>query len=94
MMHQTSGKYLCQTLYVQFEDDFVTSLGAFSGVYDLDDDRAGVFEESRVQYIDRQSENAVFAYCRSMEAWTFSFAEDGHFPDPCKDWVGTYFVNV
>ena len=90
MLHQTNGSYLCQTLFVQFEDDFVSSLGAFSGIYDLEGERAGVFENTRVRYIDRQSGKAAFAYCPKMEAWTFGFAEDGHFPDPCDDWVGRF----
>lgn len=90
MVRQTEGRYLCQTLQVQFEDDFVPSLGAFSGLYDIQEGRVGAFTGDRVRYVDRQSGKALFAYCPEMEAWTFNYAEDGHFPDPCDDWVGKY----
>ena len=87
MVNQTSGEYLCQSFQVQFEDDFVSSLGAFSGIYDLDASTSVPFHSNRVRYIDRMSGKAAFAYCLDLGAWTFSFAEDGHFPDPCEDWV-------
>ena len=94
MISQTQGSFLCQTLYVQFEDDFVSSLGAFSGLYDLEGDRSGAFENTRVTYVDRQSGKALFAYCSDMKAWTFGFNENGHFPDPCDDWVGMYCEEI
>lgn len=90
MLNQTGGNYLCQTIHVQFEDDFVSALGAFSGLYEIDSGRIKAFSDSRARYVDRQSGKAVFAYCKEMKAWTFGFAEDGHFPDPCDDWVGKY----
>ncbi|CAB9509428.1 Inherit from bactNOG: outer membrane autotransporter barrel [Seminavis robusta] len=87
MVNQTNGKYQCQSLTIQFEDDFVSSLGAFSGIYDIDSSKSIPFQSDRVRYIDRMSGKAVFAYCVNLQAWTFSFAEDGDFPDPCTDWV-------
>lgn len=86
-VNQSNGVYLCQSFQVQFEDDFVSSLGAFSGIYDIDSTLSLPFSSSRVRYIDRASGKAVFAYCEKLQAWSFAFAEDGHFPDPCVDWV-------
>ena len=88
VLNQSEGVYNCQALVVQFEDDFVSSLGAFSGLYDLDSSESLPFQSNRVRYIDRMSGKAVFAYCSKLSSWTLGFSEDGHFPDPCEDWVG------
>ena len=90
VLKQSDGVYNCQSLAVQFEDDFVSSLGSFSGIYDLDASESHPFQSNRVRYIDRISSKAVFAYCAELSAWTLGFAEDGNFPDPCEDWVGRH----
>lgn len=86
--NQSAGIYFCQTIEVQFDDEFVTSLGAFAGLYDLVPNKGfAAFSGKRIKYSDRLSGKAFFAYCQSDNAWTFGYRGDGQEPDPCKDWV-------
>ena len=96
VLFQLSGKYLCNTVMVQFGDGFVASLGTFNGVYDMQDTGMYVpFVERRVQYAERRSfeivspvKRGMFGYCDDLDAWTFRLeAVDGSSgTDPC-DWL-------
>eukprot|EP00980_Cylindrotheca_fusiformis_P025093 scaffold13034_cov119-Cylindrotheca_fusiformis.AAC.7 len=74
-----SGDFLCQTIYVQFSDDFNPDLAPFSGLYDV-----GCSNEEyncrRAQYTEvghgGVSGTAMFAYCTEGRAWAFTFAEN------------------
>ena len=95
VIFQLSGRYLCNTVMVQFGDGFVPSIGTFNGLYDMNS--AGVyipFVERRVEYVERRSsetvspiKRGVFGYCTNLKAWTFRLeAVDGSSgTDPC-DW--------
>lgn len=93
---QLSGKYLCNTVMVQFGDGFVASLGTFNGMYDMQAAEMYIpFVERRVQYAERRSfetvspvKRGMFEYCGDLKAWTFRLeAVDGSSgTDPC-DWL-------
>jgi len=88
---QVTGQFFCNTVQVQFGDDFVARLGTFSGLYDLSSGNS-LFSQRRVAYVERRSteigiSQARFAYCNDIGAWTLrldnrSQAES----DPC-DWL-------
>mmetsp|Transcript_3877 Transcript_3877/g.10644 ORF Transcript_3877/g.10644 Transcript_3877/m.10644 type:complete len:926 (-) Transcript_3877:656-3433(-) len=69
---QARGKYLAQSVTVQFGAPRSPHLGVFSGVYDLDSKREG----GRVVYTKRNVGNAMFAYCKDEKAWTFTYNLD------------------
>ncbi|CAB9529527.1 unknown protein [Seminavis robusta] len=73
---RSSGQYVCNTIIVNMGDGFVSSLGTFNGMYDLD--FSGGFQlERRGRYVERRSieidtpGRGVFAYCDDIKAWTF-----------------------
>ena len=71
---------------MKFGDEFYPELGFFSGVYIF---KGGSKINGRFVYIDKRIEqNAMFAYCKDEQAWTFTFseaAESINDLDPC-DW--------
>ena len=71
---------------MKFGDEFHPELGFFSGVYSF---KGGSKINGRFVYIDKRVEqNAMFAYCKDEQAWTFTFseaAESINDLDPC-DW--------
>ncbi|CAB9500303.1 expressed unknown protein [Seminavis robusta] len=76
VISRTSGKYMCNTIIVNMGDNFVPSLGAFNGLYDLDPSVASGLEW-RAEYVERRSVEigtpgrGVFGYCNDIKAWTF-----------------------
>lgn len=67
---QTSGEYLCSTIFAQFGDDFLPGLGAFSGTFTKN---AGIAYQGRVTYekIVPNKGKAVFGCCQEERSWTF-----------------------
>jgi hypothetical protein len=66
---QRSGKFLSQSLRVQFGDDYVPFLPLFSGVYlQTKDDVV----DGRVVYLQQEGGRGMFAYCEKERAWTFN----------------------
>jgi hypothetical protein len=55
---QNNGDYQSQMVFVQFDDEFLSALGTFSGLYRITQNRR-VFSTSRVEYVE----------IRSGEAW-------------------------
>lgn len=83
---QNQGHYQCSTVLVQMGDDIQPALGTFSGLYDLQEpERAGVLRSQYMVYVERRSGKASFVYCHDLQAWTFTWHEDGD--DPCDSWV-------
>ena len=83
---QVQGKFLCQTVMVQFGDD-MPQLGTFSGLYDKNAKKLPPFLSKRVEYIGRDSNRAKIAYCGDIEAWTFTWPElEGEEINPCSNW--------
>jgi hypothetical protein len=68
---QVTGRFLCKTMQVQFGDDFVPSLGTFSGLYDLKTPGYKLFASNKVEYVERRALEAgneavgKFSYCSS-----------------------------
>lgn len=77
---QRSGKFLPQSLRVQFSDDYQPFLPLFSGVYDQTPDDV---VNGRVIYVERQTQLGMFGYCSESRAWTFSIGNK----DPCDQWL-------
>jgi len=77
---QRSGKFLPQSLRVQFSDDYQPFLPLFSGVYEQTKD--DVVNE-RVIYLERQTQLGMFGYCKGSRTWTFSIGD----MDPCNNWL-------
>ncbi|CAB9526338.1 peptidase C11, clostripain [Seminavis robusta] len=74
--NQNNGVYLCKTIFVQLGDDFVASMGVFSGLYDIQPAPYSPLKERRVEYVERRSQFigthvAKFSYCDEIGAWTF-----------------------
>ncbi|CAB9513574.1 unknown protein [Seminavis robusta] len=93
VVFRTSGKYMCNTVIVNMGDNFVPSLGAFNGIYDLDFS-TGSGLEWRAEYVERRSVvidtpgRGVFGYCNDINAWTFRVQpkDDQDDSGPC-DWI-------
>eukprot|EP00797_Seminavis_robusta_P037513 Sro994_g229010.1 n/a (703) ;mRNA; r:10197-12305 len=64
---QATGQFLCQNLFVQFGDDFRPELSALSGEYQQHPTQ---LIAGRVVYYAATS-GARFAYCASLQVWTF-----------------------
>ena len=87
--NQTSGFYLCKTLLVQFGDDLRPELGTFAGLYDLQHPSGLSLQSQHVQYIERLSGHARFAFCETNSYWTVQWKDspEGSFPaSPCDGW--------
>ena len=87
---QATGKYIrCNTISVQFGDAFHPDLAHFSGVYAATSSNLGrpIYVEQKPQIEAKHHGQAIFGYCHTENAWTFSFADkDGNKVDPCN-WV-------
>ncbi|CAB9525078.1 unknown protein [Seminavis robusta] len=91
--YRMAGKYMCNTIIVNMGDDFVPSLGAFNGMYDLDSS-ANSGLEWRAVYVERRSVEigtpgrGIFDYCEDIKAWTFRIdsKDKSGKGDPC-DWI-------
>jgi hypothetical protein len=92
---QANGHYMCQKVFVQFDDELVPDLAYFSGLYTIKKaSKAG----SKVEYIevgptatneggDRSYEPAKFAYCDTRNAWVFAHGTSRQsVVDTCNDW--------
>jgi surface protein len=92
---QANGHYMCQKVFVQFDDELVPDLAYFSGLYTIKKaSKAG----SKVEYIevgptatneggDRAYEPAKFAYCDKRNAWVFAHGTSRQSAvDTCNDW--------
>lgn len=77
---QRSGKFLPQSLRVQFSDDYQAFLPLFSGVYQQTKDDV---VNGRVIYLERKTELGMFGYCKGSRTWTFSIGDR----DPCNNWL-------
>ena len=77
---QNKDVLLTPRLFVQFSDDFLPALGAFSGMYALSSSR----RDNRVTYVEERSNTAMLAYCEEIQAWTFSFGEPQDI-SPCRN---------
>lgn len=77
---QRSGKFLPQSLRVQFSDDYQPYLPLFSGVYQQTKDDV---VNGRVLYLERQTGLGMFGYCKKSRTWTFSIGN----MDPCDKWL-------
>lgn len=76
---QRSGKFLSQSLRVQFGDDYAPFLPLFSGVYlQTKDDVV----DGRVVYLEREGGLGMFMYCEKERAWIFNIGS----LDSC-DWL-------
>ena len=80
VISQRSGKFLPQSLRVQFSDDYQPFLPLFSGVYDQTKDDV---VNGRVIYLERETRLGMFGYCKENRVWTFSVGN----MDPCEDWL-------
>jgi hypothetical protein len=85
MRKQQQGTYLCEVIHVQLSDEFIPSLGTFSGIYRRRDISQGL-NLGRVEYEESLSKKVRFAYCEERSAWTLSSHADGR-SDPCDDWM-------
>lgn len=91
---QHSGKYICQSLVLQFGDSFNPLMSAFSGVYERTDDHVA----SRATYLETRGRRSRIAYCEKEKAWTWSHEGDISWlpsfvgnvqeknSDPCSNW--------
>jgi hypothetical protein len=88
---QKTGYYLCQTVYVQFNDELGTELAFFSGLYNF---RCPGDQKicTRGEYVEEGhgsfTETAKFGFCLNKAIWTFAYNEDPFAGaiDPCTDW--------
>lgn len=78
---QSSGKYLCEQLFVQLDDSLVHSLGPMSGMYFIN--RYYHFG-GRVIYF---GQNGILGYCEDDNIWTLTEQKSGLEHDPCRGWV-------
>ena len=75
---QENGRFVSESVEVQFGDDIDSALGTFSGVYSR---TARPSRSGRFHYYDQNPQSkAFFGYCESNGAWTFTY--EGN--DPCN----------
>ena len=82
---QIKSFVLCQSIVVQFGDELISSMGTFSGVYDMSNRTIS----GRVVYVAQQHKHAMFAYCEEETAWVFVTLPPGdshHHVNPCTEW--------
>ena len=78
---QRQGRFVSESIEVQFSDLIDPALSTFSGLYDRETNPS---ESGRFRYIERTSQMANFAYCIEEEAWTFSYKDVGN---PCSNYA-------
>ena len=79
-MHwQTSGRFLCQNVYLQFGDVYAPEWAHYSGEFHSQGNKLADRKDSRTYYVD-ESKTRQLAYCRAEEAWTVSHLSSG----PCE----------
>ena len=79
---QSSGKYLCEKLFIQLDDSLVPSLGTMSGLYILN----RYYQlGGRVTYVG-DGVRGIVGYCEDESRWTLTRHESGVESDPCRDW--------
>ena len=74
---QRAGHYLsCRKIAVQFGDEFRATLGFFSSIYEVSGfDLQGrpIYTEQGKAIDNEDYAKAIFAYCETETAWTFSY---------------------
>ena len=81
---QWSGYFLCEVLYVQFDDAHRPDLEAYSGIFDSKGNRPEKWMEGRMVYYDKTG-SIRLSYCETEKSWVFS---DEKSRSPCQD----YFI--
>ena len=78
---QLTGAYTVGTIFVEFGDETVPSLGLFNGCYKKDESSKTWF--GRLQF-ESTAQGGTFAYCSALGRWTFF---DSDFEDECNDFL-------
>ncbi|CAJ1968028.1 unnamed protein product [Cylindrotheca closterium] len=81
---QRTGTFVCDTIFVQFNDIYHPGLATFSGLYDS---RCGEGDDTfceRATYVE-SGHGSRFFFCEDISAWVFAFDEDGQFN--CANWI-------
>ena len=81
-IQQNQGKYVPQTLYVQFDDILRPELGPYSGVYTVRT-ISGKLGHKRIEY--HGEKGSGFAYCLETQTWVFSMDNQ----NPCGNIIAT-----
>jgi len=80
---QSSGAYLCNQIYVQFDDTLLPALGTFAGIYSIN---KKLKFGRRVTYING---NNKIGYCVDEKVWSLAVSTHaGDEADPC-DWIAS-----
>lgn len=72
---QNNGRFLCDTLYIQFGDAFFPEMAHYSGLFYHQGFKLGDRKDGRVYYVD-STETFKMGYCQSEQGWTISRLED------------------
>lgn len=84
---QQSGKLICKTVVVQFEDALFPALGTFSGFYDISLPESQALFFGRVKYVEKRlGGKTAFGYCSSLKAWLLSQVADENYEDRDESW--------
>ena len=62
-----TGYYLCKSIFVQFDDEFIPDLGTFSGVYNQVNKDWVITK--KFEYVDARTQNWGIFYCDSKNIW-------------------------
>jgi hypothetical protein len=81
---QAKGKYLCQRMYIQVDDEFAPALAGLSGIYTINiDEKFG----GRVTSSQENNGQGKIGYCEDENVWTLKIQEQLMSYDPCLRWV-------
>mmetsp|Transcript_4368 Transcript_4368/g.10266 ORF Transcript_4368/g.10266 Transcript_4368/m.10266 type:complete len:1616 (+) Transcript_4368:120-4967(+) len=84
---QKRATFVCETIFVQFNDIYDPGLATFSGLFDKKCGTNGYCE--RAAYVEaghgNYSGTAQFFFCDALLAWVFAFDEESRFN--CQNWL-------
>lgn len=84
---QRTGTFVCDAVFVQFNDIYHPGLATFSGLFDKKCGTSGYCK--RAAYVEsghgNYSRTAQFFFCDEISAWVFAFNEEGKFN--CHNWL-------
>ncbi|CAJ1947087.1 unnamed protein product [Cylindrotheca closterium] len=84
---QRTGTFVCDTVFVQFNDIYHPGLATFSGLFEKKCGENGYCK--RAAYVEvghgNYSSTASFIFCDALSTWVFAFDEGGRFN--CQNWL-------
>ena len=84
-----NGDYLCQSMYIQLDDNVNSELSAFTGIYDLlkGNEKRGTYpayKENKQSLKHTGNKPLIIRFCSSLGYWVFVLERENHL-DECNE---------